>query len=213
MTADEDLSRPDDGSGPTAAEGAQMQPAMGVAFFVMAGALAAVFLMVGLDARTEAWDTIYSRAGQIRRWWFRGLLVFAVVVFAISMTWLPYQAVRAQTVPGDATPVAVTARQFQFDLASSCIPAGQPVEFQVTSADVNHGFAIYDDSGRIVGQTQAMPGYTNVLRLRFDSPGTYTLHCDELCGPGHPFMSGKIEVGSCGSAAGSGAGSTACGGC
>jgi len=191
-----------------------MQPAMGVAFVLMAGALAAVFLMIGLEARTESWDVTYARTAVIRRWWFRGLLVFAVVVFAISMAWLPYQAARAQTIPGTATPVAVTASQFQFDLASTCIPSGQPVEFNVSSKDVNHGFAIYDDTGRIVGQTQAMPGYTNVLRMRFDKPGTYTLHCDELCGPGHPFMTGTFKVGDCGASGGaSGGASTACGGC
>jgi cytochrome c oxidase subunit 2 len=185
---------------------------MGVAFVLMAGALAAVFLMIGLEARTEPWDATYARAGVIRRWWFRGLLVFAVVVFGISLTWLPYQAARAQTIPGDANQVAVTASQFQFDLASTCIPEGQPVEFNVTSKDVNHGFAIYDEDGRIVGQTQAMPGFTNVLRMRFDTPGTYTLHCDELCGPGHPFMTGTFKVGDCGSGGATG-GSTACGGC
>jgi hypothetical protein len=38
---------------------------------------------------------------------------------------------------------------------------------------VNLGFAIYDPDFEIVAQTQAMPGYINVLRYTFTEPGTY----------------------------------------
>lgn len=184
---------------------------VGLAFVLLAGSLAAVFVGVALETRTEPWDSVYARAGLIRRWWFLALLVFAVVVFVISMTWLPYQSVRSVELPGPATPVTVTAEQFDFALSSSCLPADHPVQFSVGSKDVTHGFAIYDADGRIVGQTQAMPGFTNVLLISFPKPGTYTLHCDELCGPGHPFMKGTITVGGCGGAAGAWAGcSTGC---
>ena len=187
-----------------------VQIAVGVAFVLMAGALGAVFLTVALEARTEAWEAVYQRGGQVRRWWFVALLVFAVVVFVISMTWLPYRFVRTAEVGPPATKVAVTAKQFQFDLGQTSLPANQAVEFDVTSSDVNHGFAIYGPDGRIVGQVQAMPGFTNVLVMKFTTPGTYTLHCDELCGSGHPFMTGKFTVG--GSANGGGGGAAACGG-
>ncbi len=40
------------------------------------------------------------------------------------------------------------------------------VEFRVTSLDVNHGMAIFDPDGKLVGQTQAMPGYVNRLFVR-----------------------------------------------
>jgi cytochrome c oxidase subunit II len=179
---------------------------IGIAFVVLAGLLAAIFLWIALDARTESSDAVYQRAGVIRRRWFMGLLAFAVVAFVVSMTWLPYPFVRAAQLPGQAEQVAVTAHQYSFDLDTECLPSSQPIEFAVTSRDVTHGFAIYDPDGHIVGQTQAMPGYTNVLRIGLTTPGTYVLRCDELCGPGHAYMQQEITVGGCG------ANAAACGG-
>ncbi len=179
---------------------------IGIAFVIMAGCLAAVFLWIALDARIESWDGVYRRAGVIRRRWLIGLLALSVVAFAVSMTWLPYQFVRSAQLPGAAKEVAVTAHQYAFDLNTECLPTNQPIQFSVGSSDVTHGFAIYDPDGHIVGQVQAMPGYTNVLRLGLTKPGTYTLRCDELCGPGHPFMKREITVGGCTT------GAAACGG-
>ncbi|MBS1759343.1 MAG: hypothetical protein JST23_04385 [Bacteroidetes bacterium] len=71
---------------------------------------------------------------------------------------------------------------------SIIIPVGQPVEFRVTSLDVNHGFGIYNSDAQLVTQTQAMPGYVNRLRWKFDTPGTYHILCLEYCGANHPNM-------------------------
>lgn len=180
---------------------------VGIAFLILGGGLAAAFVWIALDARTETWDGVYRRAGVLRRGWLVGLLALAVVVFGISMTWLPYQFVRAAQLPGPATAVAVSARQFAFEVDTPCLPTNTPIDFAVSSTDVTHGMAIYDPNGHIVGQTQAMPGYTNTLRVALTEPGTYVLRCDELCGPGHPFMMREITV--CGGA--SACGGSACG--
>ncbi|MBX3689035.1 cytochrome oxidase [Dokdonella sp.] len=74
------------------------------------------------------------------------------------------------------------------------LASGSPVEFRVTSADVNHGFAIYDPDGRIVIQTQAMPDYTNKILYTFTKPGTYKVMCLEYCGLGHAPMVTSFEV-------------------
>ncbi|HEX5451032.1 MAG TPA: hypothetical protein VFW86_01465, partial [Candidatus Limnocylindrales bacterium] len=189
-----------------------VQVAVGIAFVVLVGCLVAVFLTVALEGRRQSWDEVYETGGRVRRWWFGGLLVFGIIVFALSMTWLPYAAVRQVELPGQATRVDVTAEQFDFKLSSTTIPADHPIEFHVGSKDVNHGFAIYDASGRIVGQTQAMPGFENVLRVSLPA-GTYTLHCDELCGPGHPFMTGTFTVGGNSAGGGGGVASGAGAGC
>jgi cytochrome c oxidase subunit 2 len=172
-----------------------VQVAIGLAFVLMAGSLAAVFLTVALEARTEPAEVIYRRGQRIRLAWFAFLLVFAAVVFLLSLTWLPYQFVRQSELGAPSQRIQVTAEQFDFQLSATTLPLGQTVEFDVTSKDVNHGFAIYDPDGHIVGQTQAMPGFTNVLIIRFDKPGTYTLHCTELCGPFHFGMMGTFTVG------------------
>ncbi|NUM88007.1 MAG: hypothetical protein HUU37_02275, partial [Bdellovibrionales bacterium] len=68
------------------------------------------------------------------------------------------------------------------------ISRGSLVEFRVTSLDATHGFAIYNPKGAIFAQTQAMPGYTNRLRVRFDEPGKYPVLCLEYCGAAHHMM-------------------------
>jgi cytochrome c oxidase subunit 2 len=59
---------------------------------------------------------------------------------------------------------------------------------------VNHGFALYDPEFRVVAETQAMPGYTNVLRYTFREPGTYQVLCLEYCGVAHHAMMAQIKV-------------------
>ncbi|MBS1485974.1 MAG: hypothetical protein JST43_00190 [Bacteroidetes bacterium] len=103
--------------------------------------------------------------------------------------------------------VYVAAKQYSFTLSSSAIdpqnpvsteaielPAGQPVEFRVTSLDVNHGFGIYNERAELVTQTQAMPGYVNRLRWEFTEPGTYNILCLEFCGAAHSFMRTTFTV-------------------
>jgi cytochrome c oxidase subunit 2 len=74
------------------------------------------------------------------------------------------------------------------------IPAKRLVEFEVTGGDVNHGFGVYDPGGHLLGQTQAMPGYVNRLRMVFDAPGTYHVACLEFCGMAHHIMVSELRV-------------------
>ncbi|MBW7859208.1 MAG: hypothetical protein H3C43_13170, partial [Leptonema sp. (in: Bacteria)] len=68
------------------------------------------------------------------------------------------------------------------------------VEFRVTSLDVTHNFAVYDDTETLIGQTQAMPGYVNRLRIKFTKPGKYSVLCLEFCGTGHHVMRSSLTV-------------------
>lgn len=90
--------------------------------------------------------------------------------------------------------VTVIGHQWFWEMSTDQVIAGTPVEFAVTSADVNHGFAIYGPDERIVTQTQAMPGYTNKLLYTFKHPGTYTIRCLEYCGLVHHAMESPITV-------------------
>ncbi|HCY42855.1 MAG TPA: hypothetical protein DHV48_16155 [Prolixibacteraceae bacterium] len=74
------------------------------------------------------------------------------------------------------------------------LPANQLIEFRVTSLDVNHGFAIYDQSNNLIAQTQAMPGYVNRLRWKFKEPGNYNILCLEYCGMAHQVMRATLTV-------------------
>lgn len=77
---------------------------------------------------------------------------------------------------------------------SLSVPAGRPVLFEVSTTDVSHGFGVYTPDGSLLGQVQAMPGYTNRVVLTFPSPGRYTVLCLEYCGRGHHAMLSQIEA-------------------
>jgi cytochrome c oxidase subunit II len=70
------------------------------------------------------------------------------------------------------------------------MPAGQPVDFVITSADVIHAFWI----PRLGGKMDAIPGHANVLRLQADRPGIYHGICAEFCGNGHTDMRFSVEA-------------------
>lgn len=90
--------------------------------------------------------------------------------------------------PGEETTVEMT------EDGAIRLSQGMLVEFQVTGADVNHNFGLYDEAGLLVAQTQAMPGYTNRLRYRFKRAGTYQILCLEYCGLAHHAMTSEIVV-------------------
>ena len=74
------------------------------------------------------------------------------------------------------------------------IRAGIPVQFEVTSGDVNHGVGIYDADDHLLTQTQAMPGVTNRLVHTFAQPGRYRILCLEYCGLAHHGMIAEFDV-------------------
>ena len=89
--------------------------------------------------------------------------------------------------PVKADSVATTATRVE-------LPVKKLVEFRVTSKDVNHGFGIYTSDGELISQVQAMPGYVNRLRVKFERPGIYNILCLEYCGIAHPAMKAEIEI-------------------
>ena len=70
------------------------------------------------------------------------------------------------------------------------IPAGEPVDFHITSRDVVHSFWI----PRLGGKMDAIPGRINVMRLQADAPGIYRGVCAEFCGVGHALMPFEVHA-------------------
>ena len=77
-----------------------------------------------------------------------------------------------------------------FDNAEIRVPAGRPVTFRITSADVTHGFQIVGTNGN----TMVVPGYVSQFTVTFETPGTYHIACNEYCGIGHHMMVGTFTV-------------------
>ena len=157
------------------------------------GLVALVFIYVISQAgQTAGAAQVQKKAYAIRRWWFVALVIFGVGVTYASLR--PFPIADQHTQSRAAQIVDVVGHQWHWDLSRHRVDAGTPVEFRVTSADVNHGFAIYGPNDRIVAQTQAMPGFTNRLVHTFTQPGKYRVLCLEYCGLAHHGMSSDFEV-------------------
>lgn len=156
--------------------------------------LGLVFAYIALKSgrRTE-YGPLQKRAYRLRRGLFWALVLLLTPILVYSMSELPYDA--AQRHKGDKPQVIdAVGYQWYWTLSASEVTVGRPVEFHVTSGDINHGFGIYDENMRLVGQTQAMPGYVNKLRLVFPEAGTYKVLCMEYCGLAHHNMTAEIRA-------------------
>ena len=105
--------------------------------------------------------------------------------------------------PEDALEIEVVGQQwwwdFQYDVDGDgaydfrtanemVIPAGEPVNLDITSMDVIHSFWI----PALNGKKDAVPGRHHPLTLEADEPGTYWGQCTEFCGLSHANM--RIRV-------------------
>ncbi|WP_018175159.1 MULTISPECIES: hypothetical protein [unclassified Thioalkalivibrio] len=152
----------------------------------------AVFLWAAFSRPTPVdAGELAARSYRLRDWSFWVLLAVVTPVFLYTLTLMPYAA--DAEAEGVQT-VNVTGHMWRWELSQDEFRVGEPVQFRVTSQDVNHGFAIYDEDMTLLTQTQAMPGYTNILEYTFEQPGTYQVLCLEYCGVAHHAMVAELTV-------------------
>jgi heme/copper-type cytochrome/quinol oxidase subunit 2 len=86
----------------------------------------------------------------------------------------------------------IEAGQFAYSPSELKVNPGDKVTFQLVSTDVVHGLYVdgYDIS------IEADPGQTKTLSFVADKPGSFRFRCNVTCGAMHPFMIGKLNVGS-----------------
>ncbi len=162
---------------------------------VLMALVAVVFLWVCAKSGADRADAA-TVAARGYRW--RGPLVWLMLVAGVLISvgtlrhW-PLRAYASDVGPADVV-VQATARQWSWDIVPDTVPVGKMVEFDLHSADVNHGFALYRDATHVVAQAQVMPGYVNRLRIRFDTPGEYQVLCLEYCGIAHSNMRAVVKV-------------------
>lgn len=166
------------------------------------------WILLGLGAGWTVvwgWVLLHARPGpsyeavaptvhRLRRSLFVVFFVAFGAVFVASLRAFPYFRFRSRSIGAPAVTVQVQASQWNWALSRSDLPVGVPVEFAVTSQDVNHGLAIYAPDGTLLTQVQAMPGYTNRLVYRFAQPGSYGIRCLEYCGVFHHIMLATLTV-------------------
>jgi len=86
----------------------------------------------------------------------------------------------------------IEAGNFAYSPAVLHVNPGDKVTIELASADVVHG--LYVDGYDL--NVTADPGQPATLTFTADHPGTFRLRCSVTCGALHPFMTGKLQVGS-----------------
>jgi heme/copper-type cytochrome/quinol oxidase subunit 2 len=114
------------------------------------------------------------------------LLLFVMAGLVMAFAPLPVRP----SAPGEQT-FEIEARQFSYSPSVLKVNPGDTVTIQLVSTDVVHGLYIdgYDIS------VEADPGQTQTLTFVADKPGSFRFRCNVTCGAMHPFMIGRLTVG------------------
>lgn len=123
--------------------------------------------------------------------WFVVAVVLLTALLFGTIFFTPYS--KGAGDPG-AQQLSVRGVQFAW-LVKGRVRAGQPVQFNLTSGDVNHNLGLYTESWKLLFQVQVVPGKTQKYVYTFDKPGTYRLACLEFCGLDHHLMQTTLRVG------------------
>ena len=116
----------------------------------------------------------------------RGWLV-AAAALGIAAAPLPSRPAR----PAERR-VRIEASMAGFAPATISVNPGDRVTMEIVSTDVVHGLYL-DGYGLSV---TADPGQPATLTFVADRPGTFRFRCSVTCGSLHPFLVGKLDVGS-----------------
>ena len=117
----------------------------------------------------------------------RALGGFLIAGFVVAFAPLP----ESRSIPTDRT-FQVGASSFEFTPAVLNVNPGDRVTIELTSTDVVHG--LYLDGYDL--QVTSDPGQTASLTFVADRNGSFRFRCSVTCGDLHPFMIGKLRVGS-----------------
>ena len=113
-----------------------------------------------------------------------GLLILVLLILTLP---IPGRA----SVPQDRF-FRVEASRFAYEPSVLKVNRGDRVTIDLVAEDVIHGLSIDGYNLAI----SADPGQTARLTFVANHSGAFRLRCSVTCGPMHPFMIGKLQVGS-----------------
>lgn len=118
----------------------------------------------------------------------------SAVLVVVLLVWGLGEFTAEQTTHPDTLVVDVTGQQWLWTFSypgagnvktrSLELPINRPVQFNVTSDDVTHGFW----PAALGVQVDANPDVVTVVQTTPDKLGTFTVRCSQLCGLYHSFM-------------------------
>jgi heme/copper-type cytochrome/quinol oxidase subunit 2 len=115
------------------------------------------------------------------------LLLFVATGLVVAFAPLPVPV----SAPQERT-FRIDAQQFAYSPSELKVNKGDQVTIELVSNDVVHG--LYVDAYNV--SVEADPGQTATLSFVADKAGTFRFRCNVTCGAMHPFMIGKLTVGS-----------------
>jgi len=179
--------------------------AIATLWWVLLAGTTAIFLLVMALLALALWRRPTGPgddAGAERVWlWGLGIAFPAVTLVALTAYGL---VVGERLLPRDAAnlvTVSAEARQWEWTFGYADapgrategvlhIPAGRPVDVEITSADVVHSFWV----PRLAGKLDAIPGHVNVLRIEASEPGEYAGLSAEFSGRGYREHTFAVEA-------------------
>jgi cytochrome c oxidase subunit 2 len=118
----------------------------------------------------------------------------SAVLVIVLLVWGLGEFTAEQTTHADTLEVNVTGQQWlwtfsypdagNMETRSLVLPINRPVQFNVTSVDITHGFW----PGALGVQVDANPNTVTVIQATPDKLGGFTVRCSQLCGLYHSFM-------------------------
>lgn len=114
------------------------------------------------------------------------LLPFVMAGLVVAFAPLPVQSIA----PQERT-FRIDAGQYSYSPSDIQVNPGDTVTFELVSTDVVHG--LYVDGYGV--SVEADPGQTATLTFTADTPGSFRFRCNVTCGAMHPFMIGRLTVG------------------
>ena len=111
-----------------------------------------------------------------------------VILFLISLLILTAGCQKAQQTP--AQQIKVVMKKYEIQPNMIRVKSGEPVELDVTTADVQHGL---DIPGLGIKES-VQPGRTTRVNFTPKAKGEFKVVCGVICGPHHEDMTGKLVV-------------------
>ncbi|WP_041770278.1 cytochrome c oxidase subunit II [Metapseudomonas resinovorans] len=182
-------------SGPAAGSIATMWWVMLAGAGLLFALVMALFLLVVFR---PGWGSRVSPA----RWVVLGGLALPAIVLLPMIAYALIAGERLLPLPGTTPPrIEAVAKQWSWTFRYPDqgaletrdvlhLPAGTPVDIDVSSEDVIHAFWV----PRLAGKIDAVPGHVNRLRIQADHPGRYDGLCNEFCGTNHTHMRFSVVV-------------------
>lgn len=112
--------------------------------------------------------------------------------FFLAALLVAFSPIPQRTRTSEHHTIEIQASQFAFKPSVVKFKPGDQITLKLTSTDVVHG--LYLDGYDL--DLTADPEQTSSVTFTADRQGSFRFRCSVSCGPLHPFMIGKLKIGS-----------------